>query len=157
MGVWTVSLTIADTEGHKSVASFYLPDGTALSDVESAASDVVTLVGNIILGGVVAVNVSKSVDVVGVPQAVGASDVEEGAMFTFVTDGGFYTRMRIPTFDQATHIPINSDDVTVAGAVASFVEYMSMGGVPGPEPCDYRGDDITGLSTAKESYGKQRR
>lgn len=157
MGVWTVNMTIQDSEGHKSVCGFYLPDATALADVEDAALQAVTLLDAIILGGIVAVNITKSVDVAGVPTAIGASDVEEGAMFVFVTDGGFYTRMRVPTFDRATHIPTNSDDVTILGAVQNFTGWMSIGAQPGAEPCDYRGDDIAGISTAKESFQRQRR
>lgn len=157
MGVWTANFTIQDSEGHKSVMSVYYPDSEPLANVEASCKEVFDKLDLIILGGVVACNVSKSIDVVGIPSAVGASDVEVGAMFTFVTDTGYYTRMRVPTFDKATHIPSNSDDVTVATTVQDFVDWIVDGALPGQEACDYRGDDIAGLSTAKESHKRQRR
>lgn len=157
MGVWSCNLTIQDTEGHKSVCGCYFPDATTLADAEAGAAAFVSYIDAIILGGVVAVNLSKSVDVVGVPTTIAASDVEEGAMFTFITDGGYYTRIRVPTFNKATYIPDNSDDVSITAGVDNFVTWMTLGDQPGVQPSDYRGDDVTALSTAKESYGKQRR
>jgi hypothetical protein len=158
VGVWSVNYTVQDSEGDKSVVGFYLPGTETLTAVEEFASGMFAFLDAMILGGVVACNVSKAVDVVGIPSAIGASDVEVGAVFIFVTDGGYFTRVRVPTFDVATFIPSNSSDVNVALApVANFIGEMKLGGGPGSQPSDYRGDDIVELSSAKESYQRQRR
>lgn len=92
------------------------------------------------------------------------SDVEEGAHFLFITAGGYTTKIRVPTFDEALLIAGSTLVDLAAGAVQDFVNTVidgadALAGVPEDrmDAVDSRGDDIAALKDAYEYFTKSRR
>lgn len=92
------------------------------------------------------------------------SDVEEGAMFTFQTDGGFLTEMRIPTFKESLLVAGTDLVDTADSDVLDFVNTILDGpdGVAGVgedrvDMTDNRGQDIHALVTAQEAFRRRTR
>lgn len=158
MAAIEVNVSIADAEAKKSVISCWLPDTTALADAIDFAQAFAGAIDNMITGIVTKIGLVYGVDLPAGLDATAASgsDVEDGAMFIFSTAGGYLTRIRIPTFDEAKIIG-TSDAVDLTDGQVSAFRTLMLDGDGTTEPSDNRGDDITALRSAKEAHQKQRR
>lgn len=91
------------------------------------------------------------------------SDIEEGAHFIFLTAGGYTTKIRIPTFDEALLIAGSRLVDLAAPSVADFVNTIIDGAdaIAGVledrmDATDKRGDDIVALKSAYEYFFRSR-
>lgn len=165
MGAFVITISIKDAKGAEAKTSFNLPSTYVYADVLLFAAQQAERIGALIKGRIVRATVSQDADLstVTVPTVADPdSDVEEGALFQYRTEGGFTTSQRIPTFDESKIVagsklvdltdPDVDDYVTVMQTGAPVV---ALGGVLSPS--DTRDDDIESLDFAKEQFQKSRK
>ncbi len=164
-----VIMTIQDNKGKTSTLEINLvPTIATVAEVVNAAQSLALLIDPLINGRIVRVTVGVAVSIVGfVPLSDPASvtsDVEEGARFQFLTDTGFYTGFRIPTFREDLILPgtdqVNIADLGVAALIDAVTNQLSMvpgGGTGNVTIVDKRDVSISSLSSARESFQASRR
>lgn len=157
---WTILYSIQDGKGKVSTTEVNLPTATNLASATAMAQQLATLINNVITGAIVRIGITLQVTPPGGLRVAAAanSDVEEGARFQYRTQNGFYSGLRIPTFDESL-IATGSRDVNVAGAVATFstamisgIDTSGAGGTGVIQPCDKRGEDLVALEFAREQF-----
>lgn len=158
---FSVILSVEDGKGKVSTTEVNVPSSVAWTDVVAFAQEVAKLIDVSITGRITRIGVCLSV---GLPVALKnsadpLSDVEEGARFQFETAGGYFTGMRLPTFDEALIIAGTSEVDVTDPFVAAFITGMetginttASGGSGVVAPCDKRDDDITALKFAREQF-----
>lgn len=162
---YAILYSIEDEKGKRSTTEIKLPGATAYDDVRIFAAQMAPLIDALITGAIVRIGISDTLDLPGGLAAAPAanSDVEEGGRFQWRTNGGYYTGLRLPTFDEAM-INAGSRDVNLADTdVAAFlaamkdgIDLVSEGGSGVIQPSDYRDDDITALEFAREQFQSSR-
>lgn len=158
-----IFFTIQDAKGDKSRMTIPAVIDT-LDDAQYAIEEMGALIDPLVNGGFVSAGVTLIGDVSGLgtsPAAV--SDVQEGARFVFQTADPYYKSLRLPTFDEAYLIAGSPDVDTTDADVSAFVTMMTTGinltaagGTGSVAPSDYRFEDLVGLTSAKEDWGKNR-
>jgi hypothetical protein len=158
---YTVLYSVRDGKGATSTTELNLPDSITLDNARIFAAEMGKLIDNLITGAIVRIGLVLSVDL---PSGIATnpdenSDVEEGARFQWRTQNGFYSGMRLPTFDEANIVAGSRDVDQAASPVAAFVLAMldginlvGAGGSGKPNPCDKRGEDIVALEFAREQF-----
>lgn len=117
-----------------------------------------TLVNAIIKGKIVSAGVGLAVDLSGATIRATPdpdSDREEGAYFGFRAANGADTGFRIPTFDEAKIVSGGTAVDTADTDVDAFVQRIIAGqtvGLTNVSPSTDRGEDVTELATAYESF-----
>lgn len=176
MAIYKLSITIVDAKGKPSRTTLYNPDtnsiGTPIDIVAliNAGVAMTEIIAKLAKGGVS--GASLCVDLgsqIGSAQFVpdADSDVEEGALFNFRTLSNFFTRSRIPTFDEAKLVPGTDDvdltDPDVAAYTSAMLTGVSVNDSEGNPITvnfsDSRGDDVNVMESAYESFqssGKRR-
>lgn len=165
MGAFTVTIAIKDAKGKSATTEFNFPSTFTFADIALFAAQAAGRINNIIRGKITGVTVSQAItDFTGITLRADAepeADVEEGAKFQFKTEGGFYTSMRLPTFDEDLIIDGTRNVDLTNAAVDTFVDSMvtgapvvALGGVL--EPSDKRDEDIVSLEFAKEEFQSSR-
>lgn len=165
-----LTVTIQDGKGKSAVVRMYSEtlddaDFTAGARYESMADNILQDLEPTIDGQIVKAEWTIPVGLDFTPQVAAANcDVEEGALFTFQTDNGFPTEMRIPTFKESLLIAGTDLVDTANAAVLDFVNTILDGpdALPGVPEDRYdmtsnRGEDIHALVTAQESFSTRRR
>lgn len=160
---FTISLSIKDAKGNQGTTEFNFPSDYDFDDVVLFAQQAATRINALIKGAITRISLGYAVDL---PAGLTAtpdpnSDVEEGARFQFKTENGFYTAMRIPTFDEALLISgtknVDLTDADVDDFVGSMVDgapVVALGGVLSPS--DKRDEDIASLEYAREEFQSSR-
>lgn len=131
--------------------------------VTAYATSLLLLIDNVTKCQVTAYGIGAELNIAtvsGVKSApVSGSDVEEGGKFTFKSSTGGFTSTRIPGFDE-TFVENTSRTIPLtATPVSDLVDYIISGEtITGSliAPSDNRGDDITSLYSAKESFQTSR-
>lgn len=159
-----VSYTIKDGKNKNSVMHLNFPENVDIGVLRlNFVPTTATLLNAIITGKIVAAGVGLEVDLSGAtiratPDA--NSDVEEGALFTGVTAIGSDTTFRVPTIDESMFVPgttqINGSDLDMAAFVLRVVDGQTVALV-NVSPSDNRGEDITEIPTAVDSFQSSRR
>lgn len=159
---WTVLYSIQDEKGAVSTTELNLPANYSLADANAFATEGAKLINALITGAITRIGISKAVELPGTLRAaaLSGSDVEEGARFQFKTENGFYSSMRLATFDESKVIggtrEVDQADSAVAaftGAMVSGLNLVAVGGtLASAEPCDKRGEDLTSLEFAREQF-----
>jgi hypothetical protein len=111
----------------------------------------------IISGGICAeIDIGSIVGLKNAP--IEGADVEEGGKFIFKSSTGGFTSTRIPGFDEAFVDPTSKTIPIIADVSDLCVAIISGQTVSGTliAPSDNRGDDITVLYSAKESFQASR-
>lgn len=161
-----VSYTVLDAKGQKSTFQINFPssagDSAHIDVLIDFARTTAPLIDALIRGQIVNVGVGISIDLVGVTlkgTPVATADVEEGARFMWRTGINTLSKFRLPTFDEDFISP-GSNAVDIADpAVDAFVDRITAGRtilVTNVSPSDDRGEDITSLDSALESFGASR-
>jgi len=162
MGVWQLNYTIQDAKGASSRLTLNFNEDLTVAQVQDLSDQIIALLDPLVTGGIMNAGAVLQLTIpAGVNIPAPASDVEEGARFIFNSVGGFKTAVRIPTFDE-TKISANSNAVNLVDTdVAAFVTAMVDGLTVTPPGTatgqDYRGVDITSISSARESFQRSRR
>lgn len=159
MAVFTILVTVRDAKNKESTSEFNVPNTLSLPELTLLAVALAGMIDPLIKGQIVRVGISIDVQsalasVKAVP--VAGSDVEEGAKFQFKTDGGFYTGVRLATFDEAKIASdsrvVDTADSAVATLTNALVAGITIPTYPLRQFVDKRGEDIVALETALESF-----
>lgn len=163
-------ITVQDNKGKFSTIEIGLtPTITSVTTLINAAQALALLIDPLIKGRITKVGVGVAVNIsslIGLNQdpATIDSDVEEGARFQFLTDTGFYTGFRLPTFDEQFIVPgtdvVDVADPLVAALITAVVDTLQLapaGGTGNTTIVDKRDASISALSSARESFQASRR
>lgn len=162
---FTILYSIQDEKGKVSTTEVKLPGATAYADVQIFAAQMAPLIDALVTGGITRIGITENVALpAGLTTAPAAnSDVEEGGKFQFRTDGGYFTGLRLPTFDESLvntgSRDINLEDTDVAAFVNAMKTGIDLSGAGGSgtiQPSDYRDDDIVSLEFAREQFQSSR-
>lgn len=162
---FSILYSIRDEKGKESTTTVNLPATTAFADVVLFAGEMAKLINPIVTGSVTRIGVAFTVDLPGTLRASPSanSDVEEGGRFQFRTAGGFFTGMRLATFDESKILAgtraIDQADTDVAAFVAAMEDGIDLTGVGGSgtvQPSDPREDDVAVLEFAREQFQSSR-
>lgn len=160
--MWTILLSIQDEKGVTSTTELNLEDSGLPLIQQAFAGEIAKLVDGMTTGAITRVgatfNIPLPSGIKTAPQA--NSDVEEGARFQFRTANGFYSGMRIPTFDESKIVTgtraVDLTDSDVAAFVTAMTDGIDMtaAGFVGvtEEPVDKRGEDLVALEFAREQF-----
>lgn len=156
-----VTYTIQDAKGKVSTPRYNLGSAANLGMARRIAEAAVPILVNVIKGAITDIGIGISVAIPGgTPTTPDPdSDVEEGARFSFVTDAGSSTNIRIPTFDEAKLVSGTAQVDTTDTDVQAFVDLMIDGHtylLENIQPTDERGEDIVALTAAREAFQKSR-
>jgi hypothetical protein len=158
---YTIMISIQDEKGKTSTTELNVPPATAYDDVRIMAGQMATLIDSMISGAIIRIGIVDSVDLpAGIAAAPGAgSDVEEGARFQYRTANGFYSAMRLATFDESRIVAgaatVDLTDADVAAFVTAMTDGLDLSGAGGSgtiQPCDKRDEDLTALEFAREQF-----
>ena len=130
----------------------YIPAGGSVSNIQTLVDSVVLAADGVTGGIIQAVTVELNLVVPAACKdaAVAATQREMGCAINFETGEREGFPCNIPGVDVSL---IDGDDITYAGAVASFITAMQTGAA-GILPCDQSGKDLTGYRTVKKSKRK---
>lgn len=159
----SVNVTVKDAKGATASTTFHIPSATAHDDALEYAAEVGQYVATLSNGEVTNVSITYPVDISSFTgnTLVSTSDVEEGGLFLWETEGGYKSRNRIAAFIETF---VNTTDKTipidVGNTVQDFVD-MVTGGFTAistnvVETVDYRGDVIDTCNGAKEQFTRSR-
>lgn len=161
-----LTYSVRDEKGKTGNFSVNLPDGTTLANLIGFAASLAPIVDAVITGAITAIGISIPINLA--PGAVDDtasvnSDREEGAYFSFQATNA-PTGFRIPTFNE-TFIAAGTDvvDVTLPSvaalvtAIEDGLDTTAGGGSGVVQPVDSRGDAITALLYAEESFQTYRK
>lgn len=158
---WTILYSITDEKSKISTTEVKLPSATAFADVEIFAGQMAALIDTLITGYISRIGIVYQVALpAGIAAAASAnSDVEEGARFQFRTTNGFFSGLRLATFNESRIVSGSKDVDTVDADVAAFVTAMvtgidlsGAGGSGTIQPSDSRNEDLTALEFAREQF-----
>lgn len=159
-----VSYTIRDGKNKKAVMHLNFPENVDIGVLRTNfVPTTATLLNAIITGQIIAAGIGLEVDISGAtiratPDA--NSDVEEGALFTGITAIGSDTTFRVPTIDESMFIPgtqrINGSDTDMAAFILRVINGQTVS-LTNVSPSDNRGEDITDITTAVDSFQSSRR
>lgn len=149
MALYHAVFSVLDSEGRQSTFEAHT-DAVDLANATTRFQGIAEAADAIILGRIVDVQISQSVDITGwTLKATNGGDRRYGGRFNFVTENGYSMRVTLPTFDPAKTVA-GTDSINQAdSAVFSFFDTAMIGG----NASDYRGDDITSLRSAYEVHG----
>lgn len=158
---YTIMYSIVDEKGKTSTTEVKIPGATTWTNAVIFAQQLALLIDDLIVGAITRIGITADVELPGglTASAAANSDVEEGARFQFRTENGFFSGLRLPTFDEAK-IAAGTRGVNLADAdVAAFVTAMedgidltSYGGSGTVQPCDGREEDLVTLEFAREQF-----
>jgi len=161
-----VYFTVEDEKRQASTIEIPIPDTVGLANIPYAVRAIGDLLEPLLQGRIRAAGARVEVDLTefGWSSVAGLnSDVQEGGRFVFRTVTNFLKSLRIPTFNESKIISttdnVDLTDADVSAFVAgmtSGIDLTGVGGTGTASPCDYRGDDITGIVTAKENFTRSR-
>lgn len=151
---------IRDADGDVSTSQFNFPATFTLTNIEEYAEAFLPLLDAVIHGRIEEAGVTVSITLPGGLKANPAAycDVQQGALFSWLTNGGFNTSVRLPTFQPemfgAGSKDVDVEDTDVAAMVTAIISGIEVTGPVTVTPSDYRGDDITALVKGVESFRK---
>jgi hypothetical protein len=153
-----INIGLIDDEGKPSSTGCWLPDATTLAAAQTFAAAFAQLIDNMTEGKLTGINMIYHVALPGGLKAnpIANSDVEQGAIFVYADAQNFKTSLRVAAVSKAK-IVANSDAVDLADADVIALNLAMTAGIAGTQPSTNRGDDLTALLSAKESYKRQRR
>ncbi|AXH78914.1 MAG: hypothetical protein [Circular genetic element sp.] len=168
MATIAVNITIEDDKYKTSIVTVRIPVSKVGDAAKGFAQALATAVNNLTKGKIIKLAYTVDVDLPGGLRstAITDSDVEEGATFTFVTDAGFKTSVRLPTYSESFLLAHSRLIDETATEVAAFIDLMVDGdsyavsavsaGTSAVDPVDSHADDIALFSAGKEVFTRSR-
>jgi hypothetical protein len=152
MAAFSVQLSWQDGAGRKAVQRIHVPSGLTIAQIETWFDAMIAELDPVTDCVLVGASVSVELSIPGGLKASAAADskVENGALFSFLCAGNYYTRTRLPAIkdtmmvDNSTAVDTSDEDV------AAWLTLMTTGDGT-VAPCDSREADITSLVSAKFS------
>jgi hypothetical protein len=163
---FTITYSIKDAKNAVSTTKVNVPRSVGLTNVTIFATEMAKLINNLTRGAITRIGAATFVPLPAIlrQQPLPNSDVEQGARFRFRTEDGFYTALRLPTFDKNYILPGSKDVDTTDAAVVAFVTVMTTGinlatagGTGTASPSDKRDNDVVALASAKKQFLSSRR
>jgi len=154
-----VQYSIKDAKGIVSRTLVHLPDTTSIANATTYAGNLAEAIDALIKGQIVSVDICVGLDISGLDLKDApdlASDVEEGALFSYQTALGLLFRQRLPTYDEATILD-NTRQVDLSNAGVQAYTDLITDGNGTVSPTAMAGGDLTSLSSAKEQFVKNRK
>jgi hypothetical protein len=162
----SINFVIEDADGDKSIVPIDFV-GAFTGDIDGLISTGWALLNPLVNGHLAGASVTLEADITGLVNSAAAaiSDVQEKAEFVFNSLGGYLKRITLPTFVETLLTSSGAGklvDVTNTD-VAAFITAIESGfddGAVTPveiNPTTSHGEDITGLKTARQAWGKNRR
>lgn len=159
----SLNIVLEDGKGAKSTTSFNVPDTVSVAGLAEVALEVAQAILAVVTGRIVSISACINVDISTLTgNTVSAtSDVEEGARFIWNAVGGWTASNRLATFDEQ-YILAGTRFVDVdAPAVQNFINLIEGGVITTGDGTvrltDYRGELISELDSARESFQRSRR
>jgi hypothetical protein len=156
-----VTWQIQDASGDTAPLTLNVPDLTdpqvtvlIANFVPTTAELVDAIINGKVIGASVSVNVNLAAATIKDAPIVGA-DVEEGAQFTFRSNVGAPTGMRIPTFDEAFGLETGEAVDTSATEVSDFIDLINDGYTYltiNAKFSDSHGNDIVAFQKAVDNF-----
>jgi len=157
-----VSYTVEDAKGEKSSFNINFPDSVDIAVLKNFARSTAEMIDDLIKGRITGIGVGLAIDTAGLSlkQTANAdADVEEGARFSWRTVLNTLTSFRLPTFDETFLVSGTRNVDTANAAVTTFVGRILAGqtvGLTNVSPSDDRGEDVSALEAASESFTRSR-
>lgn len=162
-----IVLTIQDGKGKKSTTFLPvpIPGATNFTDITSAVRNWAEAVNDAITGKIIRAGVSLTVDLagLGIPaNAAPDSDVEEGAVFQFLSADNFPVEFRIPTIREELFLTgtptIDVSDTVIDGILDRVIDGIAYGALPGQDldPSTTHGEDVVAFNYARSQFLKER-
>lgn len=150
---------ILDDDGDTATLTINIPGSFTLTEAQGFAADILPYLDAITDGAIQEAGISVAVTLPGGLQAnpVQYCDVQRGALFSWRTENNYNTSFRVPAFTPSKFSTgsknVDTEDADVTNFVTSIITGTDVGGTM-VTPSDYRGDDITALVKAVESFRK---
>lgn len=161
-----ISIEFKDEAGKNASTSFNVPSGSTLANASLAGKEAAKLLDAVSDGKITGITMSFPIALPSGLKAdpVDGSRVGVGALFSWQTSGGHYTRMNVParreSLIQDDTDVVDPTDAAVIALVAEFtagLDLTAVGGSGTVTPTDTRDEDITALDEAYETIGGKRR
>jgi len=149
-----------DGNGNNSSQIIHLPDDVTLATAIATAQSVAPVLDVLTLDKITGVDIVFHADLsaLTLKDAAGTdADNEDGAMFTFTDVDGRVYRTRIPAIDHTYVLPSSKDIDMSSSDVTDFTSGITGGFGGGPEPVSKADVDIVALTSAKQSFTKNRK
>lgn len=158
--VWTIDFSIKDRQNAPSHVMVHVPATNTAASVAIFANALAPLIEDMISGAITGCTASLEVDLSSLglrTAALDEADREEGALFVWLTQSGYFTKMRIPTFKE-DYVITGTKLVDLVGStqVSAFVTMIEAGN-SGVNPSDSRADDIVDVSSAVEDFKRYKK
>jgi len=152
-----INFTILDAKGKSSTTKIHVPASFAIADYLEFGAAMGQIITDLSDGVLTEFSVSLPLSLSGatIRAAAGlAADVAKKAFFQAGSAiAGLFARFNIPTYDEA-HTVASTDEVDMADTeIAAFVAIIE-GGAGGASPCDKRGNNLTDVLAARETFLK---
>lgn len=157
----TLRVDFQDQKGKKSFTNIRIPNGFTIAQYTEFAQAATQLLSNISVATITGASISVGLDLSGSTiKAVAAAvaDVAHKGFFQFGSvAAGFFSRLRLPAFDE-TLIPVGTDAIDQADPdVAAFIASMTNGIAITSgtlQPTTDREDDLNSVQFARELFRK---
>ena len=149
-----ISFTIIDDKGERASRQVYIPNTVTLAQATTFAAALMAVVGPLLDGKLDAVTVTFALPVPTIVTS-GASDVQEMARFAFTTAENFVSAITIPTVIE-TIFQAGSKLVDLTDTAVDTFLSLLLDGDGVVQPVDAHGDDLDGIDSAREAWGKYR-
>lgn len=160
-----ITYTFEDGPGRTASTRVNVPADLSAADARLVAGDIGGILRSMTTGRLISASITFDATENVNPGNANApaqqdSDVQEKGMFIFTTDGGFKTRVNVPTFDEQFTVNGGPFIDTDATEIEDFVDRMTTlilisdipGLTTGLEMVDQREDPISSLETAYENF-----
>lgn len=163
MALWKVSILVRDAKRKLRPVNLHVNNDSVddFSETVEFVQEYALAVDSMITGQIVDINISQAVPLPAGLKTVPSvnSDVQEGALFVWLTGGKPYpVRQRIPTFDETLMQPgtrfVDLDDAAVIAFRLLTIEPIETPAEWSTYPVDRRNINIARLKSAEEDFEK---
>ncbi len=159
VATFNISYSILDGDGDTSNFAVKVPRGAfTIAQIESYAQQLASLLDVVIGGKITGLAVTLEAALPGglKAAAVGTSDVQEGALFTFTNASPYVDSVRVPAWLETAFAgkEVNLEAVGVGAFVAALTAGLDIGGTQ-VQPSDRYENDYTALARAVKSFRKK--
>lgn len=159
MAVWSIGLTVLDSQGDRAVTHFYVDGVIAVAELQQLVNQLANLVDDLIHGQLVGFTATYQLNTpTGLKESPEPdSHVERGARFGWLAADGDLVSNRIATMEDQFFVGEEVD--TTDALVLAFTNAITAGITVGATTYqfqDHHGSDIGSLVSARRQHKKER-